>query len=58
MTGPVSQSSVPAGAATAADATADDQDLGSASHDADGVPVGQADVEADKRRAEEDAEQD
>ena len=58
MTSPMSQSSVPAAAAAAADGTSSDEELHDAGHDSDGTPVGQADVEADTRRAEEDAKQD
>ena len=54
MTNPMSQAGVPAGANAAADATA--EDVPDTTHDSDGVPVGQADVEADRQRAEEDAE--
>jgi hypothetical protein len=51
----MSQAGVPAAAAAAADATRDEEGVTDTTHDSDGVPVGQADVEADARRAEEDA---
>ena len=57
MTNPMSQAGVPAAAAAAENATAD-EGLNDATRDSDGVPVGQADVEADAQRAEEDKEPD
>jgi hypothetical protein len=54
MTGPVSQFGLPAAAAAAADATSPDEELQETTHDSDGVPVGRADAEADRRRAEAD----
>jgi hypothetical protein len=56
MTNPMSQAGVPAAAAAAENATAD-EGVRDATRDADGVPVGQADLEADARRAEEDNQQ-
>jgi hypothetical protein len=57
VTGPVSQFPLPAAAAAASDVIRpDDEDLNATSHDSDGVPVGEADVEADARRAGADAE--
>jgi hypothetical protein len=58
MSSPGSQSSLPAAAGIAADATSPDEDLDEARDSEDGVPVGRADAEADKRRAEADAEED
>jgi hypothetical protein len=57
MTNPMSQAEAPPGAAAAENATADDS-VTDVTRDSDGVPVGQADVEADARRAEEDNEPD
>jgi hypothetical protein len=57
MTNPMSQAGVPAAAAAAENATAD-QGVDDATRDSDGAPVGQADLEADARRAEEDNEPD
>ena len=57
MTNPMSQAGVPAAAAAAENATAD-EGVRDATRDSDRVPVGQADVEADARRAEEDKQQD
>jgi hypothetical protein len=57
MTNPMSQAGVPAAAAAAENATAD-EGVKDVTRDSDGVPVGQADVEADARRAEEDNEPD
>jgi len=54
MTNPMSQAGVPAAAAAAADATDADEGVTDTGRDSDGVPVGQADAEADVRRAEED----
>ena len=53
MTNPMSQAGVPAAAAAAENATAD-EGVRDTTRDSDGVPVGQADVEADAQRAEED----
>jgi hypothetical protein len=52
MTGPASQSGLPGAAAAAAAATDADDELRETTRDSDGVPVGQADAEADRRRAE------
>jgi hypothetical protein len=58
MTNPMSQAAVPAAAAAAEDATRAEDGVTDTTHDSDGAPVGQADVEADARRAEEDTEPD
>ena len=57
MTNPMSQAGVPAAAAAAENATAD-EGVSDATRDSDGVPVGQADLEADARRAEDDNQPD
>lgn len=68
MTNPMSQASLPGAAAAAADSNAPDGDRvdeptagaldpgAGADHDSDGVPVGDADVAADARRARADGE--
>jgi hypothetical protein len=58
MTNPMSQAAVPAAAAAAEDATRAEESVTDTTHDSDGAPIGQADVEADARRAEKDAEAD
>ena len=57
MTNPMSQAAVPAAAAAAAEGTRENEGVDDAPRDGD-VPVGQGDVEADARRAEEQAETD
>jgi hypothetical protein len=58
MTNPMGQAATPAAAVAATDAERADEDVVDPTHDGDGVAVGQADVEADKERAEQDREQD
>ena len=58
MTNPMSQASVPAAAAAAADATHAEEGVDEAAQNSEGVPVGEADLEADAQRAEEDKESD
>ena len=57
MTNPMSQAGVPVGAAAAAEGTRENEGVDNAARDGD-VPVGQADLEADAQRAEEEAETD
>jgi hypothetical protein len=58
MTSSGSQS-LPTAAGMAADAISSDEDPDEATRDSeDGVPVGRADAEADKRRAEAETERD
>ena len=57
MTNPMSQAGIPAAAAAAENATAE-EGVTDATRDSDGVPVGEADLEADARRAEDDKEAD